>query len=435
MSAALKSVYVDMPQGISTRAFLRGEDAILGLPELLQANFPGKTPWIVADDNTWKVAGEKAFQLLKDAGMNPAEPHIYPGTPRLHPDYALAEKLAAEMPENVVPVAVGSGVINDIVKTVGGINNVPYCCVATACSVDGYTAAGSAMTVNGSKKTVPCPAPYAICADTSILATAPGEMFASGYADLLAKVPAGADWLIADALGEDPIRKDVWALIQGPLKDQVSDCTDMMKIFTGLASTGYAMQMMKDSRPASGAEHLFSHIWEMEGLQFKGEDVSHGFKVGVGTLASTLLLEYIAEHDIKELAPRMKPVPTAEEREKEVDELLKRNCYGPGPKETAMKKFLSGEAGAKRREEIIAKWDPLRTAIKDQIFSSDKVRASLKAAKCPAAPAEIGLDMEQFTHGILAAQLIRVRYTSLDLLYEVGLLEDAVSYVASHMEG
>ena len=291
------------------------------------------------------------------------------------------------------------------------------------------------MSVNGSKKTVQCPAPYAICADTTILATAPADMFASGYADLLAKVPAGADWLIADAMGEAPVWKDVWALIQGPLKDQVSDSSNMMKIFTGLASTGYAMQMMKDSRPASGAEHLFSHVWEMEGLQLNGEDVSHGFKVGVGTLASTLLLEYIAEHDIKDLMPRMKPVPTVEERQKDVDELLKRGCYGAGPRETAMQKLLTGEAGAKRREEIIAKWDHLGTLIKGQIFSSDKIRESLRTAKCPALPAEIGLDEEQFTHGILTAQLIRIRYTCLDLLFEVGLLEDAVAYVAAHMEG
>ena len=435
MSIPVKSVYVDMPKGISTHAFLRGEDALLGLPQLLKENFPGKTPWIVADDNTWNAAGEKAFQLLQQAGMAPAEPYVYPGTPRLHPDYALAEKLATLMPENAVPVAIGSGVINDMVKCVGGINNVTYCCVATACSVDGYTAAGAAMTVNGTKKTVPCPAPYAICADTSILATAPADMFASGYADLLAKVPAGGDWIPADALGEDPIRKDVWELIQGPLKDQVSDCTNMLKIFTGLASTGYAMQMMKDSRPASGAEHLFSHIWEMEGLQYNGEDISHGFKVGVGTLASTLLLEYIANHRIQDLADRMKPIPTVEERKKEVEYLLQRNCYGPAPKDTAMKKFRSGEAGEKRREEIVEKWDALGQAVKAQIFSSDQIRTALKTAKCPAAPAEIGLDQEQFTHGIFTAQLIRNRYTSLDFLYEAGLLDDAVAYVAAHMEG
>jgi glycerol-1-phosphate dehydrogenase [NAD(P)+] len=131
----------------------------------------------------------------------------------------------------------------------------------------------------------------------------------------------------------------------------------------------------------------------------------------------------------------MKPVPTVEERQKEVDELLKRGCYGAGPRETAMQKLLTGEAGAKRREEIISKWDHLGTLIKGQIFSSDKIRESLRTAKCPALPAEIGLDTEQFTHGILTAQLIRIRYTCLDLLFEVGLLEDAVAYVAAHMEG
>ena len=43
-------------------------------------------------------------------------------------------------------------------------------------------------------------------------------MTASGYGDLLGKIPAGADWLIADALGIETIDPGVWDLVQGPLR-------------------------------------------------------------------------------------------------------------------------------------------------------------------------------------------------------------------------
>ena len=44
-------------------------------------------------------------------------------------------------------------------------------------------------------------------------------MTAAGYADLLAKITAGADWIVADALEVEPIDRDVWSLVQGPLRE------------------------------------------------------------------------------------------------------------------------------------------------------------------------------------------------------------------------
>ncbi|MBO4633029.1 MAG: sn-glycerol-1-phosphate dehydrogenase, partial [Lentisphaeria bacterium] len=303
---------IEVPKGLQTAAFLLGHCALESVPELLKTYFPEKKPWIIADGNTWKAAGERVYSLLVEAGLEPSAPHLFPAEPRLHPDYAISQELARIMPENCVPVAVGSGVINDLVKCAAGINDIRYCCVATACSVDGYTSKGGAMTVEGSKKTVPCPAPYAICADVDVLEKAPAPMFASGYADLLAKITGGADWIIADTLGFEPIRQDIWELIQVPLRKQIADPSDMGPVFNGLASSGYGMQMYHDSRPASGSEHMYSHIWEMEGLTFHGEDVSHGFKVAIGTLTSTRLFEYVIHHDFDSLKNRMKKPLTAE---------------------------------------------------------------------------------------------------------------------------
>ncbi len=415
---------IPIPEGLDTKRFLLSDDALTYLPEFLKEVFPGKSVWLVADDNTWKAAGARAKEYLTAAGMTLEKEYIFPGTPKLHPEYDHSVMLAGIMPENCVPVSIGSGVVNDLVKCASGIKEVPYCCVPTACSVDGYTASGAALSKNGTKQTVKCPPPWAVCADSSILMTAPPEMLASGYADLLTKIPAGADWIIADELDEDPIREDVWTLIQGNIRKWVSDDKDLLNIFEGLAATGYAMQMFKDSRPASGAEHLFSHIWEMEGLMYNGEDVSHGFKVGVGLLASTLLHEYILENDIDEI--ELPEGLTRAEREAEIDELLKKGCYGSAPRETALKKFKEGRDLTVRRNEIRACWKRLQERLKGQCISYNGLREMLKNAGCPVTAAGIGLDREQFLHGIRTAQLIRIRYTVLDFLYEAGLLEDAM---------
>ncbi len=64
------------------------------------------------------------------------------------------------------------------------------------------------------------------------------------------------------------------------------------------------MQAVQSSRPASGAEHQFSHLWDMEHLRYNGASVSHGFKVGIGTLASTALFEMLLEAPVEQARHR-----------------------------------------------------------------------------------------------------------------------------------
>ncbi len=418
---------IAIPPGMETELFVMERGAVHAIPEVLKSVFPGKRPWIIADQNTWAVAGKKIQALLDAAEMNPFEPRIFPGTPILHPDNRYCEELAAAMPENAVPVAVGSGVVNDLVKRGSAVAGVRYCCVPTACSVDGYTSYGAALSVDGFKKTLPCPAPQVLVADLDVLATAPAEMFAAGYADLLAKIPGGADWRVAETLGIEPVDETVWNLVQKNLRSWLSDPSDMDSVFMGLAATGYSMQMYRDSRPASGAEHLLSHIWEMEGLQFKGKDVSHGFKVGVGTVASVRLMEFLTGTDVNTAKRMAAPPSDRETREREMDDLLKRNCYGQGVRDVTRAKFLEGDALLERREKIWTVWPDLQRKLAEQNVSSAKIVSMLKQVHAPSSPEEIGLGREQYLHAVRAAQLIRKRYTILDLLYEAGLLEAALA--------
>jgi len=235
------------------------------------------------------------------AGIAHDEPHVYGY------DDSFAEWTYVEELENVlkktdaIPVAVGSGVINDLTKLTAHRCGRRYMCVGTAASMDGYTAYGASITYQGNKQTFDCPAPYGMALDPRIAAKAPKAMSASGYADLIAKIPAGADWMIADVVGSEAIDRFAFDLVQDGLQEALSDPEgvyngDVKKVeqlAEGLLLSGFAMQAAKSSRPASGMEHQFSHFWDMEDLEFEGKHVSHGFKVGIGTLASTASLELL----------------------------------------------------------------------------------------------------------------------------------------------
>ena len=87
--------------------------------------------------------------------------------------------------------------------------------VGTAASMDGYTAYGASITKDGNKQTFDCPAPLGMVLDSNIAAAAPAKLSASGYADLIAKIPAGADWMLADAVGLLYYKKIQGGLLKG----------------------------------------------------------------------------------------------------------------------------------------------------------------------------------------------------------------------------
>lgn len=88
--------------------------------------------------------------------MITGEPHVFPEESHLSPDHERIAPLCAAIlaaPEGTIPIAVGSGTINDLVKRAAFETNRPYMVAATAASMDGYTASGAALIVDGFKQT------------------------------------------------------------------------------------------------------------------------------------------------------------------------------------------------------------------------------------------------------------------------------------------
>jgi glycerol-1-phosphate dehydrogenase [NAD(P)+] len=246
---------------------------------------------------------------LQAAGVT-VRVHVLPGKPRLKPTVDLANSLRDVLAvDGSVPVAVGSGVINDVVKHAAFGLGRDYLCVGTAASMDGYTSAGAPLSDKGFKKTIQCRPARVVLGDLDVIAAAPAEMTGWGYGDLAGKVPAGGDWIIADALGIEAVDDVAWPLVQGGLRGWLGapkaiaagDRVALEGLFAGLTLVGLAMELHGSSRPASGADHQIAHLWEMDDLKFGGERVSHGACVAVGCVMSLRLFDWLLAQDLTRL--------------------------------------------------------------------------------------------------------------------------------------
>jgi len=185
------------------------------------------------------------------------------------------------------------------------------------------------------------------------------------------------------------------------------------------------MQVMEDSRPASGAEHLISHVWEMEHLSVDGDEVSHGFKVAVGTVAIAHLYEELLRLDEREWYGN--PAQSWQERERDIRSLFTDERIVNQTLTVARDKFLSGEALEARRSALIALLPLLKERIAEQMPPLDDLRSALKTVGAPTTASQIGTDLRGLQRAVRGAQMIRNRYTVLDLYYELGLFDRAVS--------
>lgn len=417
---------------------IRVGNGVLGeAGDMIRRYFTGDTVLVVADENTIAAAGAPLIDALKAAGFTVRQ-HILPAKPRPKPSVELGEIIAADIGD-AIPVAVGSGVINDVTKYAAFITDRRYFVVPTAASMDGYASAGAPLSQGGFKKTIPTRAPIAILADMDVVAAAPAEMSGWGYGDTAGKVPAGADWIIADALGIEPIDDVAWPLVQGNLALWLSapeavrrgEPAAISDLFAGLNLSGLAMEFHGSSRPASGADHQIAHMWEMEGLEWNGERVSHGACVSVGCLTALALMDWLIAQDLSVLDADaiVAAAPSIEDKRREIASLMSPALAERADVET-LAKHLGQAEHRERLATVAAAWPTLRDRLKRDVMRAPAMAEKLKAAGAPVRSEDIAVDRAHLRRTIRAARFIRSRYTVLDLLEECGLLDAAIDAVA-----
>ena len=239
----------------------------------------------VYDTNTYRAEGLTKpvadFEAVLDAEGLHANEH------------GVAALRAILPPETKVIIAVGSGTIHDITRYCAWELGLTFISCPTAASVDGFCSSVAAMTWEGAKKTLTAVPPIMVLADLDVICKAPIRLARSGFGDMIGKYIALTDWKIGNIItGEfycnriaDMTMEATKAVLESAPGIAAGDPQAFEKLTFGLILSGLAMQLMGNSRPASGAEHHISHIIEMEpsGLAVHSEAL-HGEKVGVGTI-------------------------------------------------------------------------------------------------------------------------------------------------------
>ena len=434
-----------------TKALTLKKGALADIPSLLSDLFEYKAVCLIADENTFKAAGKKAKDVLENAGIKISGSHIFPGEPRLHAEYThvrfLKEWISSQpgFPA-LVPVVAGAGTVNDLVKRAAFELKLPYLCVPTAASVDGFTPNGASLLMDGFKQTLPCTAPRALAADTEVIAQAPAYLSSSGFGDLASKIIAGTDWIIAEkanslgAPGAHAIDPIPWGMVQNNLLDALNRSVNAARgdgeavntLFQSLAITGFAMQYMKNSRPVSGAEHLWSHVWEMEDLVFNGVPVTHGHKVTIGTLAATAFTEiFFADPKGPPEAVKGYKRPSRDERKAEISKVFGNNRAYDKIVSEAMEKMIDEKTVLNINEAFRDSWKDIRSRVLDRLLPYGELKALLARAECPIKPEAIGLNRSEAIATARRSQMIRNKYCILDLSWDMGNFEKVLEKIES----
>jgi glycerol-1-phosphate dehydrogenase [NAD(P)+] len=429
---------------LQTRTNTHGDGVLASLKAECDRTFGKRDYLVISDERIWKAAGT-AMSAFMEADPRPGL-FLLPASPAPYADDALVARIRGIVEASgALPLAFGSGTINDVVKRAAHELGLPYACVPTAPSVDGFAAFGAAITVRGFKTTLECPAPALILADDAVLAAAPADLVASGYGDLIGKLPAGADWIVAEELGVEAIDPRLWDLVQPTARSLLSrsaainarEPEAVAGLYEGLIASGLAMQAYRDSRPASGAEHLLSHVWEMRHLGAPDSAPSHGFKVAVGSVVMCDFMRRLFAVDKDRLAASAASARAslAERRRAAAERLIEPGAFKDKTLEVVAQKTLSGTELGARQSRAIANWEGMRRRVLEQLPGQAVLEKALREAGCPSSPADIKVDAASLESCILTAALIRKRYTVLDLAAELGLLDEMAAASARALAG
>lgn len=280
---------------------------------------------IVADENTFRAAGEEAMAALSGKTIKKV---IFPGDSILIPNEDAVAAVNAQLSDVEKIIGIGSGVIQDLCKYVSHESGIPYCVVATAPSMDGYASTGAAMIMGGMKVTYPAGLPEAILADPAVLKDAPMEMIRAGYGDIVGKFSALNDWLLSREVNGEYFCQAIYDLTFDMVKQTLALAKGLMNrdeesvrvLMEALVVVGIAMSFAGSSRPASGSEHHLSHFFEITGIVHGKDYFPHGVDVAYSTIVTARLREEI----LKNAFPDAQYRPSREEYVQEMKRL-----YGP----------------------------------------------------------------------------------------------------------
>ena len=392
-----------------------GSDILSCIPELVKKH--GHKVFLIADVNTYQAAGEKAVQILTDNGI-PFTSFIYKEE-KVEPDEKAAGSVLMHFDDSCDYIVVtGSGTLNDIGKLVSYVTGRPYMIVGTAPSMDGFASGTSSVIRDGLKISLNTKAPVAVVADTSIMKDAPLRLLQSGIGDMFAKYISLCEWRISNVINGEYYCSRIASLVRDALKRCADNAKALVErdeaavtaVTEGLIYAGLAMAMAGVSRPASGMEHYFSHVWDMRGEEFKTPADYHGIQCGVATRSCIRIYD-----EIKNMTPDYEKAKkyvenfSWEDWKEELSEFLGKSAEAMIALEEKEQKY-NPETHKARFEMIDRHWQEILEIIKEEIPTLNEYDHLLSEIGLTDTYEDLGHDKAEMRKAFYCTKDIRDKY-------------------------
>ena len=420
---------------IFTSQVIAKDGALLELPRLMQ-QYSAKKVFLVADKNTYDAAGKAVAEIVEKENVKVVK-CIF-GKAALEPDeHSVGRAIMYYESDCDVVIGVGSGVINDISKIVSNVANKPYIIVATAPSMDGYASATSSMTRDGLKISLPSKCADVIIGDLDVLCQAPAKMMASGLGDMLAKYVSICEWRIANLITGEYYCEDIAQLVREALKRCTDNADGLLKrdkeavkaVFEGLVIGGVAMAYAGVSRPASGVEHYFSHVWDMRGVEFGIPVDFHGIQCATATYHAVKLYEAVKNQKPNfEKANAYVAAFDQAAWEQTLREFLGKSSEAMIALEKKEGKYRKDTHPA-RFNVIAENWDRILQIMDEELPSSAEIAKLLDTIGISKDLSAIGVDTQCARTTFKATKDIRDKYVLSRLAWDLGILDELAGQI------
>ncbi|WP_458184922.1 NAD(P)-dependent glycerol-1-phosphate dehydrogenase [Haladaptatus sp. NG-WS-4] len=279
-----KSTWIRLPRNV-----LVGHGVLSETVDAISELHLHGTPLLVTSPTPNEVAGERVADQFEDAGFDVETVVVEEAS------FASVQRVMAVAREVDAGylVGVGGGKAIDIAKMASDELGHGFVSIPTAASHDGIVSGRGSVPEKDTRHSVAAEPPLAVVADTEILADAPWRLTTAGCADIISNYTAVKDWRLANRLQNVEFSEYAAALSE-MTAEMLVDNADSIKpgleesawvVTKALVSSGVAMSIAGSSRPASGAEHLFSHQLD----RLVPDAALHGHQVGVGTIITEYL--------------------------------------------------------------------------------------------------------------------------------------------------
>jgi len=305
---------------IFPREIIVGHNTTSQIAELCDRISRGKTVLIVEDKKTKKLSGEDIKKILSKANYEVKERIVS------SPTVSEVNRLINYAHKNKIDLllGVGGGSVIDVTKLAASELKRPFVSIPTSAAHDGIASPRASLKHSRGSVSKTAVSPLAILADTKIINKAPYRMLASGSADVISNMSAVMDWELAYRLKGEEFSSHAAVLAKTAAQLLIENADDIRTnteesswiAVKAMIVSGVAMSVAGNTRPASGSEHMFSHMLDHlgPGIMLKGKKYKrpmHGEQCGVGAI----MMVYLHGGDWEKIRSALKKIgaPTTSE--------------------------------------------------------------------------------------------------------------------------